>query len=141
MNTMLAKRLLATAALIGFAAGPVLAQTASPAAPSRPAVTSPATPSSATPSLPSVADHAAATTHTPAATVTTASPVAKKVDLNTATAAEIDALPDIGKARSKAILEERAKGKFKDWADFDKRMTGTHVNAGAKAQIKDHVTF
>ena len=45
-------------------------------------------------------------------------------NLNTASASEIDALPDIGKARTKVILDERAKGWFKDWADFDKRMIG-----------------
>jgi hypothetical protein len=39
------------------------------------------------------------------------------------------------------ILDERSKGRFKDWADFDKRMTGTSVNAGVKAKIKDMVTF
>ena len=31
--------------------------------------------------------------------------------------------------------------KFKDWADFEKRMVGTSVNAGVMAKIKDHVTF
>ena len=62
-------------------------------------------------------------------------------NLNTASASEIDALPDIGKARTKVILDERAKGRFKDWADFDKRMTGTSVNAGVKTKIKDMVTF
>ena len=35
------------------------------------------------------------------------------------------------------ILDERAKGKFKDWADFEKRMAGTSVNAGVMAKIKD----
>jgi predicted nucleic acid-binding OB-fold protein len=59
--------------------------------------------------------------------------------LNTASAAEIDALPEVGKARTKAIIDERAKGKFKDWADFDKRMSGTSVNAGVKAKIQDLV--
>jgi DNA uptake protein ComE-like DNA-binding protein len=64
-----------------------------------------------------------------------------KVNLNTATAAELDALPEVGKARSKAILSERAKGNFKDWADFDKRMTHTPVNKGVRAKMKDSVTF
>jgi len=63
------------------------------------------------------------------------------VNLNTATAQQLDALPDVGAARAKAILDERAKGKFKDWADFEKRMTGTSVNAGVQARIKGLVTF
>ena len=75
------------------------------------------------------------------AAATGSSAVANKTNLNTATAEELDALPDIGKARSKAILDERAKGKFKDWSDFDKRMTGTSINAGVKSKIQDHVAF
>lgn len=132
---MFAKRLLATAALIGLTAAPVLAQTAPPVTPSRPVLTSPGMPSPSTtaPATP------AARSGTTAATG--ASAVANKTNLNTATAEELDALPNIGKARSKAILDERAKGKFKDWSDFDKRMTGTSINAGVKSKIQDHVTF
>ena len=70
-----------------------------------------------------------------------AKPVAKTVNVNTATAKELDSLPSVGAARSKSILAERAKGSFKDWPDFDKRMTGTNVNAGVKKKIKDLVTF
>ncbi len=89
----------------------------------------------------------------PAATPSTARPaaapaaVAQKpamapMDVNTATAKDLDKLPTIGKARAAAIVAERGKGgPFKDWADFDKRMTGTNVNAGVKAKIKDLVTF
>src|SRR5437762_3271863 len=66
----------------------------------------------------------ATTTPAPTARPTTPAapapaPVAKKTNLNTATAAEIDALPEVGKARAKVILDERAKCNFKDWADFD----------------------
>jgi DNA uptake protein ComE-like DNA-binding protein len=68
-------------------------------------------------------------------------PAGAKVNLNTATAAELDALPQIGKARAKVIMDERAKGSFKDWADFDKRTQHTSVNAGVKAKIKDLVSF
>ena len=66
---------------------------------------------------------------------------AAKTNLNTATAADLDKLPQVGSARSKVIMTERAKAPFKDWADFDKRMTGTSVNAGVKSAIKDLVTF
>ena len=118
---MLGKRLLAFTALIGLAATPALAQSTAPVSPNRPAVTAPATPA-----IPS-----------PMATT----PVAKRTNLNTATAAELDALPEVGSARTKMILDERSKGKFKDWADFDQRMAGTSVNAGVKAKIKDLVAF
>jgi competence protein ComEA len=135
-HVMLATRLLATAALIGLAAAPVLAQTTSPATPSRPAVTSPVAQQPPSTTVPgTTATHPA--TSAPAG----ATSAAKKTNLNTATAEELDALPDLGKARSKAILDERAKGKFKDWADFDKRMSGTSVNAGVKAKMQDQVTF
>ena len=63
---------------------------------------------------------------------------AKKVNLNTATADELDKLPQIGPARSKAIIEARGKGKFKDWADFTKRNV---VPSNSEAAIKDLVTF
>jgi len=62
----------------------------------------------------------------------------KKVDLNTATAEELDALPQIGAARSKAIIEARAKGKFKNWDDFVKRNV---VPSNAEGAIKDLVKF
>jgi competence protein ComEA len=68
-------------------------------------------------------------------------PAGTKVNLNTASAAELDALPSVGKARAKAIMDERAKSPFKDWADFDKRMQHSSVNRGVKAKIKDSVTF
>ena len=123
---MLGKRLLAFTALIGLAATPVLAQSTAPVSPNRPAVTAPAVTAPVAPAVPS----SMATT-----------PVAKRVNLNTATAAELDALPEVGSARSKMILDERSKGKFKDWADFDQRMAGTSVNAGVKAKIKDLVAF
>ena len=115
---MLANRLLSTFALVGLMVAPAVAQ--SPSTPS----TQPSRPSAAAP-----------------ATAPAVLPTAKKVDLNTATAAELDALPDVGATRSKAILDERAKGPFKDWADFDKRMTGTSVNAGVKEKIQKLVTF
>jgi competence protein ComEA len=128
------KRFLTTFAAIGLTVAPVLAQTPSPASPTRPALTTPP-PTSLAP-VPSTQTVRPATSTPPGTT-----PAAKMTNLNTASAPEIDALPDIGKARTKVILDERAKGRFKDWADFDKRMTGTSVNAGVKAKIKDMVTF
>ncbi len=72
---------------------------------------------------------------------TAPAPTGTKVNLNTASATELDSLPQVGKARTKVIMDERAKSPFKDWADFDKRTAHTSVNAGVKAKIKDSVTF
>jgi DNA uptake protein ComE-like DNA-binding protein len=68
-------------------------------------------------------------------------PSGSPVNLNTATAQQLDALPEIGSARTKAIVAERQKGKFKDWGDFETRMAHTSINKGVQAKIKDHVTF
>ncbi len=74
----------------------------------------------------------------PATTGTSTAPVAAKVNLNTATAAQIDKLPKMTHAQSKAIVEARAKAKFKDWDDFVARKL---VPANEAASIKDVVTF
>ena len=128
---MFAKNLLAALAISALTAAPVLAQsTATPAAkPPAATTTAPAPAATARPATPAA----------PAAS--SVAPAAKKTNLNTATAAELDALPEVGKARSKVIMDERAKGPFKDWADFDKRTTGTSLNKGVKAKIQDLVTF
>lgn len=55
-----------------------------------------------------------------------------QVDVNKADAAALDAVKGIGPAKSKAILDERAKGEFKDWADFEARVKGV----GEKNAIK-----
>ena len=47
-----------------------------------------------------------------------------QVDVNKADAAALDSVKGVGPAMSKAILDERAKGEFKDWADFQKRVKG-----------------
>jgi competence protein ComEA len=89
-------------------------------------------------------DPAKAAKHAPAAApaapapAKAAAPVAAKVNLNSANATELDALPQIGPARAKAIIEARAKGKFKDWDDFVKRKV---VPSNAEAAIKDKVSF
>ena len=49
---------------------------------------------------------------------------AAAVDVNKATDAQLDAVKGIGPATSKAILAERKKGQFKDWADFISRVKG-----------------
>jgi competence protein ComEA len=119
---MLTRRILVTSAALALLSAPAFAQGTGtqpmqPAKPA-PAVTAPAKP----------ATTGAGTT----------APVAAKTNLNTATAAELDKLPKIGSARSKAIIEARAKEKFKNWDDFAARKL---VPADALAAIKDVVTF
>lgn len=46
------------------------------------------------------------------------------VDVNKATAAELDSVKGIGPAISAKIVDERKKGNFKDWNDFIDRVKG-----------------
>ncbi|MFL6658864.1 MAG: ComEA family DNA-binding protein [Massilia sp.] len=55
-----------------------------------------------------------------------------QVEANKADAAALDSVKGIGPAMSKAILDERAKGEFKDWADFEHRMKGVHDKRAMK---------
>jgi len=53
------------------------------------------------------------------------------VEVNKATAAELDALKGIGPGISSRIVDERKKGDFKDWNDFISRVKGVgEVTAG-----------
>jgi DNA uptake protein ComE-like DNA-binding protein len=112
-------RLLATSAMVALLAVPAFAQGTPPAQPAKPA------PSAAAPAP-------AKPTTTGAATA----PMAVKINLNTATKAELDKLPHAH--RSEAIIAARTKEKFKDWNDF---MTRKVVPADVAAAIKDSVTF
>ena len=47
-----------------------------------------------------------------------------QVDVNKADAAALDSVKGVGPAMSKTILDERAKGEFKEWGDFQKRVKG-----------------
>jgi competence protein ComEA len=109
-------RLLSTAALLAVFATPILAQTTQPTKPAAPAAAAPAKPAA-----PAVA-----------------TPIAKKVNLNTATSNELDGLPQIGPARAKAIVDARTKAKFKNWDDFVARKV---VPSNAEAAIKNLVSF
>jgi competence protein ComEA len=46
------------------------------------------------------------------------------VDVNKGDAAALDSIKGLGPATTKTILDERKKGDFKDWADFQKRVKG-----------------
>jgi competence protein ComEA len=81
---------------------------------------------------------AAPAASTPSTTGKATNPVAAKVNLNTAPAADLDKLPKGSQANSKAIVEARTKAKFKNWDDFVARKV---VPADASAAIKDVVTF
>src|SRR5215813_13116043 len=118
-TAMFTRRVLVTSAMLALLSVPAFAQGTQPAQPAKPApaVTAPAK---------------------PATTGAATAPQVAKTNLNTATAAELDKLPQIGPARSKAIIDARGKAKFKDWNDFVARKV---VPAEAAAAIKDVVTF
>jgi competence protein ComEA len=54
------------------------------------------------------------------------------VDVNKATAAELDAIKGIGPGISGKILDERKKGPFKDWNDMITRVNGIGDTNAAK---------
>lgn len=54
------------------------------------------------------------------------------VDVNKATAAELDGIKGIGPGISTKILDERKKGNFKDWNDLIKRVNGFGEGYAAK---------
>jgi competence protein ComEA len=55
-----------------------------------------------------------------------------QVDVNKADAAALDGVKGVGPSMSKAIIDERSKGEFKDWADFQKRVKGVGEKRAAK---------
>jgi len=119
---MTKSRFLIGLAALAISAGSAFAQTA----------TQPVTP--AKPAAPVAAPAAPAKPVVPAATQAQA----KKININTATAAELDSLKGIGEARSKKIIEERAKAKFKNFDDLVKRSV---LPSNVEADIKDKITF
>jgi competence protein ComEA len=54
------------------------------------------------------------------------------VDVNKASAAELDGIKGIGPAISGKIIDERKKGPYKDWQDFIDRVKGVGENNAAK---------
>ncbi|WP_137175854.1 helix-hairpin-helix domain-containing protein [Massilia sp. HP4] len=55
-----------------------------------------------------------------------------QVDVNKADAAALDGVKGVGPSMSKAILDERTKGAFKDWADLQGRIKGLGDKKAAK---------
>jgi competence protein ComEA len=54
------------------------------------------------------------------------------VDVNKASAAELDGIKGIGPSLSTKILEERKNGNYKDWSDFISRVGGVGEKTAAK---------
>ena len=54
------------------------------------------------------------------------------VDVNKATAAELDGIKGIGPSISGKIIEERKKGTFKDWNDLISRVSGIGQTSAAR---------
>jgi competence protein ComEA len=54
------------------------------------------------------------------------------VDVNKASAAELDGIKGIGPAVSTRIIDERKKGSFKDWKDLIDRVKGVGEKNAAK---------
>lgn len=55
-----------------------------------------------------------------------------QIDVNKADLVTLDGVKGIGPSMSKRILEERKKGEFKSWADFESRVKGV---GGKKAAV------
>lgn len=54
------------------------------------------------------------------------------IDVNKATAAELDALPGVGPALSERIVAERQKAPFKSWEEMIERVRGVGPTNAAK---------
>lgn len=54
------------------------------------------------------------------------------VDVNTASAAELDSIKGIGPGMSTRIMDERKKAPFKDWTDLISRVKGVGSKNAAK---------
>ena len=57
---------------------------------------------------------------------------AADIEINKADLASLDSVKGIGPSLAKNIVEERKKGDFKDWADFEKRVKGVKEKRAIK---------
>jgi competence protein ComEA len=101
------------------------------------AVSAPAVAEEKKPVSPSTSGPSVNTTR-PATSGAATAPVTAKLNLNTATASQLEKLPKITSTEAKAIMNARDKAKFKDWDDFVGRKV---ISADVAAGIKDSVTF
>jgi competence protein ComEA len=95
---MLIRRVLVTSVALALLSAPAFAQGMQPAKPTTP------DPTAAAPGAPAK----------PSTTGAATAPVTGKVNLNTASAAELDKLPQLAPGQSKAIVDARSKAKFKN---------------------------
>ena len=58
--------------------------------------------------------------------------VALALEVNVANEAELDSVRGLGPAATARILDARAQGPFKDWADFMRRVKGIKPRTAAK---------
>ncbi len=130
------------AALFTAAASTAFAQTAQQPTttnPLRPGQTTPTTPAApAAPTAPAAPRAAQPAAPAPATTAQPAQRPAAQgtlVNLNTASASELDKLPQIGDKRAADII---AKRPYRDWNDF---VAKNVVPANAESAIKDKVRF
>jgi competence protein ComEA len=141
-------------------AAPATAQPTQPTAPARPAPApapaaqqpaparpAPAAPAQAQPAQPAPARTAPAQAQpaaqpAPARATPAAAPAAtgitRRVNINTASADELDQLKGIGPARAKKIIEERAKQRFRNFDDLVQRNV---LPSNVEADIRDQITF
>jgi DNA uptake protein ComE-like DNA-binding protein len=102
------------------------------------AVSAPAFAEEKKPVSPSTSGPSVNTTRPAATSGAATAPVTAKLNLNTATASQLEKLPKITSTEAKAIMNARDKAKFKDWDDFVGRKV---ISADLAAGIKDSVTF
>jgi len=130
----MSKSLRLIAALLGLLAVPAFAQTPRPATPSTPIVPrttpapAPATPTPTPRTAPPAAAVAPPTAVTPAA-------AGKRVDINSATEAQLDSLPGIGPVRSKAIIAGRP------YTDMSDLVTKKVLTQGVFDGVKDRIAL
>ena len=129
------------ASIAALAAQPAFAQLqpTTPTAPAQtkpatPPATTPATPPATTPTKPATPPTATAPTTPTKPVATTPAPAVKLVNLNSATAEELDQIPNIGDKRSAAIIAARP------YTKADDLVTKKVLTQGIYDKIKDKVT-